>query len=174
MDSKSNLTTDDYLVAFYDLDNFVGISKKLDSNELFMFINDIQQITINEIISLEPVIIKNIGDANLIIFKKDNIDQKIIKLLELKSLLEKRIAEQHFNSKISFSVHFGTLTTGILGSDPFKQVDGFGEAINTTISINGKPYRGRFNITPQTFRKLASETRKLFHKFTPPIVYISE
>ena len=49
-----------------------------------------------------------------------------------------------------------------------------GDSVNNAAMLAGKDYRARFVITPQVFRKLKPETRKKFHKFTPPVVYIAE
>ena len=63
---------------------------------------------------------------------------------------------------------------GELGEYPYNSIDAFGESINTTFIMNGRPFKARFNISPQLFRKLDKDTRKIFHKFTPPVVYIAE
>jgi hypothetical protein len=56
----------------------------------------------------------------------------------------------------------------------FDTWDFGGEAINIAFSLDRGPYRAQFVITPQVFRKLAPGNRKMFHKHTPPIVYLSE
>jgi len=40
--------------------------------------------------------------------------------------------------------------------------------------MNGKPWKGRFTISPQLFRKLDAATRKSFHKYTPPVTYLAD
>ena len=92
----------------------------------------------------------------------------------MKNEIEKLLKSKGFNNKVSFSNHYGEITIGKLGVEPFETIDAFGDSINTTFVMNGKPFRGRFNISPQLFRKLNSETRKIFHKYTPSIVYIAD
>ncbi|MCP4163731.1 MAG: hypothetical protein GY760_27035 [Deltaproteobacteria bacterium] len=174
MDSKKELSIDDYIISVCDLENFIKISKALDSREVFNLLDDIQILIVNSLLDLEPVLIKNIGDGNLIIFKKENVDVKISALYNLKKEIEALLKSRGFNTKASFSNHYGEVTIGKLGIKPFESIDAFGESINTTFVMNGKPFRGRFNISPQLFRKLDRETRKIFHKYTPQIMYIAD
>ena len=166
MDSK--VIVKDHLISIYDLEGFVRITKKIkDTPEnrgdgLFEFINNIQILTIKTLAEYDPVLIKNIGDANLMIFEPDNIDEKIKALIVLKQKLESYLKENGYNNKASFAAHYGEISVGEIGIEPFKFKDAFGDAINIAFKTNGKPFRGRFNITPQLFRQL-KDTRKLFH-----------
>lgn len=67
-----------------------------------------------------------------------------------------------------FKVHFGPVMAGPIGTRTDKRLDVFGETVNIAATLKA----GGIAITPQVFRKLAPETRKLFKKHTPPITYI--
>jgi hypothetical protein len=56
----------------------------------------------------------------------------------------------------------------MLGTKNDKHYDVIGNNVNITASLKSNG----FAITVQTFRKLNKETRKLFKKHTPPIIYI--
>jgi hypothetical protein len=57
---------------------------------------------------------------------------------------------------------------------PVDKPDVLGETVNIAAMAGSSHRPGGFAITPQVFRKLEPETRKAFHKFTPPIVYLAE
>jgi class 3 adenylate cyclase len=174
MDQTSTATVKEHLIAVYDLENFVHISAKLALPDLFGFMNGIQIITVETLFPHHPPVIKNMGDANLMIFDAGNADAVIRDLLKLKEKIESFIKNKGFHSRASFSAHCGEIAIGAFGQEPFLGPDAFGEPISVAFVMNGKPFKGRFNISTQLFRKLESATRKLFHKFTPPITYLAE
>jgi len=57
---------------------------------------------------------------------------------------------------------------GPLGTRDDKRRDVLGATVNTMFMLKTTG----FAMTPEAFRKLAPETRKLFKKHTPPVVYI--
>ena len=69
---------------------------------------------------------------------------------------------------IHVKVHFDPVICGPIGTRTDKRFDVYGYTVNTaaTLKSNG------FAMTPQVFRKLRADTRKLFKKHTPPIRYI--
>jgi class 3 adenylate cyclase len=64
--------------------------------------------------------------------------------------------------------HFGAAVCGPIGTKTEKRFDVYGQSVNTaaTLKSNGMA------ISPQVFRKLDPETRKLFKKHTLPVTYI--
>ena len=174
MTKKNKIIMDDHIISMYDLTSFVSISKKLDSKGIFDLINSLHILTIDILQDQKPIIIKNIGDASLIVFSKDNVNKKVALLLKLKIKIEEYLKNKGYQSKVSFSSHFGEITIGEIGNKPYNSIDAFGENINTTFIMNGKPFKSRFTISPQLFRKLDKESRKIFHKYTQPIVYIAD
>ena len=152
----------------------------MGTDEVFKLINEIFTLTIDCVSVLKPYLVKNIGDAALMIFDVNSADRVILNMLSLKSKLENYLEDRGFKTRSSFSCHVGEAAIGQIGKEPFKTTDAFGDAINTTFIMNsrpsrgGSPFSGRLNISPQLFRKLSSETRKRFHKYTPQIVYIAD
>lgn len=168
------MKTKEQIIALYDLENFVRIAKKLNSRETFSLINEIHSLSIESVKGFSPHMIKSVGDSTMMVFDDEKADEIIRELHTLKQKIEELLISKGFNNKASFSCHYGELTSGTLGVPPFESFDAFGEAINTTFVMNGKPFPGRFIISPQLFRKLNKETRKLYHKYTPQIVYIAD
>jgi class 3 adenylate cyclase len=69
-------------------------------------------------------------------------------------------------------VHFGETAIGPFGGS--TELDVMGDSINVAARLGRGEHRGRFIISPQAFRKLKPETRKVFHKHTPPVVYVAD
>ncbi|MBN1649037.1 MAG: hypothetical protein JW874_13460 [Spirochaetales bacterium] len=174
MDITKKPIAGDHIICVYDLVNFVRTVRKLSTEEIFELVNGIQILTIRALLPWDPVLIKNVGDANLIILTTDRIDEKVLSLFGLKREIEKYMSDRGHGNQVSFSCHYGELVAGTLGIPPFDSTDAFGESINLCFLMNGKPFKGRFAVSPQLFRKLDSNSRKIFHKFTPQIVYLAD
>ncbi len=171
---NGEFSTGNHLISVYDIENFVKITKNLSTPELFDLMNQIQILTIEALRERKPVVVKNLGDSNLMVFDTNGIDLTITALYKLKSDLEEFLKSRGIAVKVSFSSHYGEISVGPFGAEPFRQTDAFGEELNRAFLLNGKPYRGRFTISPELFRKLGADSRKRFHKFTPQIMYTSE
>lgn len=174
MDTMNHPITKEHIISIYDLENFLQISKKLDTEDVFNLLNELQILIIQSLTEYEPTIIKNIGDSNLFVFTVENIDNKILALFNLKQKIEDFLKSKGFTSKASFSSHIGKITLGEFGVEPYKSIHAFGDSINIAFKMNGQPFKGRFTISPQLFRRLLPESRKLFHKYSPPTVYTAE
>jgi class 3 adenylate cyclase len=162
----------DVLVGFYDINRFTAISRTQPPEEVVSLLKEVGRITAKHIPASGGLIIKYIGDACLFTFPDELVNQAMTVLLELKAELERFFKEKGFGNTLTFSLHFGEVV--VLKIPPFDTWDIGGHAINIVWSLDRGPYRGQFVITPQAFRKLTPTNRKLFHKHTPPIVYLSE
>jgi class 3 adenylate cyclase len=174
MDIKTEPETAEYIIALYDLENFTKISKERDSTYVFKLLDRIYSLTIEKMNSHGLVHIKNIGDASLMILNAGDPDDRVMALNDLKGELESLLRHEGFSNRFSFSSHVGEVTLGYIGVDPFVSLDSFGDAINVTFTMEGKPFRNRFTISPRLFRRLGKDTRRIFHKYTPQIVYLAD
>ena len=128
-------------------------------------------ITIDALETSGGTLIKFIGDSALIVFPEDRLDHGVLAMLNLKENLESYLGQAGFDAKLVFGLHFGEVAVGPFGKEPYRNLDVMGGGVNqAAIVANGKQ-KSNFVMTPQTFRALQPETRKNFHKFTPPIVY---
>ena len=167
---KANL-----LICFYDIANFSSISRsKVDSIEIFELLNGMAKITYNAVNNSTGYVVKFIGDSALLIFPESSIDEGASLLLSLKEKLEEFFQAKGFSIKVAFNLHFGEVALGPFGNDSHTTLEVFGDHVNATAALAKGQHRGRFVISPQVFRKLSPETRKKFHKYTPPIVYLAE
>ena len=160
------------LVGFYDINRFTAISRSSSPSEVVSILKEVGRITSDRIPAGGGMIIKYIGDACLFAFPDERVDQAMQTLVELKEELEQFFSGRGFGNTLTFSLHFGEVVA--MKIPPFETWDIGGQAINVVWSLDRGPHRGQFVITPQVFRKLQPPTRKMFHKHTPPIVYLSK
>ena len=162
------------LICFCDLARFLDVSRKLDAIELFDLLNGMAVTIIRFIGKTRGRIIKFIGDSVLIVFPEDAVDEGVLQLLAMKKEVIAYFKKQGIDIKLHVGIHFGEAVIGPYGEEPCRSIDVLGDNVNKASSLAGREYRGKFVITPQVFRKLKPGTRKTFHKYTPPVVYIAE
>ena len=171
--SKVELRT--LLMCVYDVSNFIKLAKSFPPKEpdkLFSFMNGFSGLTSQKVADAGGLVIKYLGDGALIVFDDQDVDASVMAMHCLKADLEAYLAQHGFRNAVAFSLHIGEAAIGYIGTEPFRWIDIMGNPVQVVFTmLNPKQ---RFAITPQVFRKLKPETRKLFHKFTPPILYLAE
>ena len=166
---KTNL-----LICFCDLHGFRWLARdKADPMALYEAMNGMAVTIIRAVKNTTGRLIKFIGDEAMIVFPEEDVDESMRMLLDLKPEVETYFRGVGFEAKMQFGVHFGEVVIGPYGEDPYCSIDVFGDHVNTAAKLVYGEKRGKFVITPQAFRKLKPETRKRFHKFTPPVTYIA-
>ena len=177
MDDFKNITKvqkTNLLVCFYDIANFSSIARSgNDVTELFDLLNGMAKITHEEITGSSGHVVKFIGDSAIIIYPEPRVDEGVNTLLSLQRKLEEYFQTAGFPIKIGFNLHFGEVAIGPYGAEPYTSIEVFGDPVNTAATLSKGQHRGGYVISPQVFRKLNPETRKKFHKHTPPIVYLT-
>ena len=155
-------------VSFFDLTSFARYVSKCSTRELFELLSDYYEFVGEVIEGAGGCVIKFIGDAGLVAFPEEGVDRGVVGLCKLKQEGDEWLAERGTPCKHIIKVHFGSVICGPVGTRSAKRMDVFGQAVNVaaTLSSNG------FSMTPQVFRKLSKDTRKLFKKHTPPVTYI--
>lgn len=162
----------DALVSFADIKDFISIGQKLDDPlKAFALMNGMADLVKGIVSKSGGYVVKFIGDAWLMIYPDDSVDRGILGIIEMKAAVEKYLQQNGFSNKLRTTAHFGEVAVG-----PFagQALDVFGANVNTAATLEKSDRRGQLIISPQAFRKLAPSTRKLFHKHTPPVVYIAE
>ena len=161
-------TEKNLLVAFFDLSRFMRDVRPLSSHELFNLMSDYYEFVGDIIEQGNGTLVKFIGDATLVVFDEDNVDNGVLTIKSLKEQGDAWLANRGLGARHIVKMHFGPVTCGPIGTKFEKQFDVFGETVNTAATLSAN----HLAITPQVFRKLSAETRKHFKKHTPPITYI--
>jgi class 3 adenylate cyclase len=162
------------LVFFTDLTRFHRLVKNASFEEEAAILTRFAEITCDTVTPRGGVLIKYISDSALGYFPEPHIDAGVEGLLELKYRVEHEMVIGGKPAGIRIAAHYGPFY--ITHYPPFNTPDILGDAVNIAVRLGegGQPeHQGRLLISAQTFRKLAPETRKNFHKYTPPILYLA-
>jgi len=156
------------LVAFFDLTGVTRFARSHSAQEIFELLSGYYEFVGDIIESSSGKVVKFIGDAGLIVYAEADVNRGVLALKSLQETGDAWLADHHMPSRNLIKVHFGPVYGGPLGVRTDKHFDILGETINTaaTLKSNG------FAMTPQVFRQLDPDTRKLFKKHTPPVTYI--
>lgn len=108
------------------------------------------------------------GDAALTVHAESDVDRGVRSLLDLKVRGNAWLAERNVRSENRVTAHFGSVCAANVGTAGDKRPDVFGEVVNVAVTMRTHG----FAMSAQVFRKLNSDTRKLFKKHTRPVSYI--
>ncbi len=158
----------DLLVAFFDLTLFARFSQSRSDREVVDLLSDYYEFVGDVIEGSGGKVVKFIGDAGLVVFPEADVNRGVLALKELKDAGDSWLEDRNAPCRHIVKAHFGPVCCAQVGTRTEKRFDVFGNTVNTAAVLKS----GGFAITPQVFRKLAPDTRKLFKKHTPPITYI--
>jgi Adenylate cyclase, family 3 (some proteins contain HAMP domain) len=164
MYTQATSDNQEYFVALFDLTNFGSFYRSNSPNKVLEVIQEFGEISIKSVEKFGGRIIKFSNDSGVAVFPSDQVDQGVRSMIHLKKEIDQWAQSRVPGSKLAMNGHVGEAAIGVLKNNSLEIV---GEAVSMVYSMGKK----QFVISPQTFRKLTPETRKEFHKFTPPIVY---
>ena len=156
------------LVAFTDIDSFWALAKKLgDDATAFAFMDGYTRVVVKAL-SDRARVVKWMGDEYIAV--AEDPDSGVRALLDAKAAGEAYLASSGFPTTIRMQAHVGEVACGDFG--PEGLFDLYGEAVNRAASVMRERKAGAFALSPEAFRSLKSETRKLFRRQTPAILYL--
>lgn len=156
------------LVAFYDLKRFFIFSQTRSAQEIFDALSGYFEFSGDLIQASGGKVIKFLGDAGLVAYPEDRVDQGVQAMLDLKQQGDAWLTDHNIPCQNTIGIHFGPVVCGPLGTRGDKRFDIIGHTVNIAAKLNSNGVA----ITPQVFRQLGPETRKRFKKHTPPVTYI--
>ena len=156
------------LIAFTDLSNFFSIFSTKSDQEMMNYLSWFYETTGDCIEEGGGRVVKFEGDSALIVIPEEHIDEGIRAMIKMKKTVDELNREKGYKSRLKMQAHFGSVLTANLGTRKVKSFDIAGNTVNIAARLKATG----FTITPETFRKLKPETRKLFKKHTPPVSYI--
>ena len=158
----------DCLIAFTDLAGFTHAIRGMDDRAGFEIMSDYFEY-LGEIIAIEGGrLVKCMGDAGLVVFPESCADGGVKALLRLRQKGDQWLIDHGLKCSHRIKVHFGRVVSGPIGAKGAKYFDVYGQTVNIAATVQSSGIA----LTAQAFRKLNSQTRKLFKKHTPPISYI--
>jgi len=156
------------LVACSDLTGYAKIATKKTEEDLFHLLSDYYELVGDMIAPASGRVIKFMGDATLMFFPESSADAGVRALLMLQSSGDRFLVERNVTCRHHLRAHFGPVCLGEIGTRTDKRSDILGSTVNTLFILKA----AGFAITPEAFRKLTPETRRLFKKHIPPVIYI--
>mgnify|MGYP001554199683 CR=1 FL=1 len=166
-----NITTPtelETLVVFSDLTNFYRHAKTMSDGELFEWISAYFEMAGEIIEDGGGTVVKTIGDAILFLFPEDKVDEGVKSLILLQEKTKEWMEGRRCPCQAIIKAHFGPVVVGPVGTKSNKRFDVYGKTVNNAARLQSHGLA----LTPQVFRKLSADTRKLFKKHTPPYRYI--
>lgn len=158
----------DLLVAFFDLTGFARYARKRTNREILEALDGYYELVGDHVESTGGTVVKFIGDAGLVVYPADKVDQGVVALRDAKEAGDAWWQRQDASSQAIYKLHFGPVYCAHVGTKSNKQFDIFGNTVNTAAMLKSNG----FAMTAQVFRQLSPETRKIFKKHTPPVTYI--
>ena len=156
------------LVAFTDLTGFHKYTVAQTDKSVFSTMSSYFEFAGDIVEKSGGKVVKFMGDAILIVFPEERVNEGILALKTLKDQGNKWMESRNMPSRHRIHAHFGQVVCGPIGSKSEKRFDVYGITVNTAALLKSNGLA----ITPQVFRKLKPDTRKLFKKHTPPVTYI--
>ena len=111
---------------------------------------------------------KAIGDAGLFAFLSEDTDNAVLALRNVQHRGDAYLSKNGYKGRGIFKMHCGPVASGPLGAPGNKPFDVIVDTVNIAATLEAVG----FAMTPQVFRALKPETRKLFKKHTLPVTYI--
>ena len=156
------------LIAFADLTRYAAQSQLVDDAVLADVMDGFYERVSARVEGGGGRVVKFIGDAALIVFPADAVDQGIEALLALKPEIDDWFAERDWACRLIVKVHFGEVIAGAYGGQSDKRFDVLGKTVNAAALLDSTGVA----LSADAFRKLSPTMRQRFKKHTPPICYI--
>jgi class 3 adenylate cyclase len=162
------------LVFFSDLTQYHRLVKDATFEEEAALLTQFARITHETVAAGGGTLIKYISDSALGYFPDTRVDAGIDALLQMKHRIEHELVIGGKPAGIRIAAHYGPFY--IAHFPPFDTPDVLGDAVNIAVRLGEggqSDHQGKLIVSAQTFRKLAPDTRRHFHKYTPPILYLA-
>ena len=164
----SQATEMELLVAFFDLTQFARFAQNHTSREVFETLGAYFEFVGDVVAEGGGTVVKFIGDAGLLAYPEERVDSGVLSLSRLLEEGDAWLQRHGLPCRNVIKAHFGAVTCGPIGTRHKKDFEVYGETVNTAALLRSEGLA----ITPQVFRKLHKDTRRLFKKHTPPVTYI--
>lgn len=156
------------LIAFVDLSRFAASCERRSDLEIAAAMDDFYGRVCRTVVAAGGAVVKFLGDAALVAFPEDRVDDGVAALFALKDEVDAWLEALRWESRLIVKVHFGTAVAGPFGPREYGRFDVIGAAVNQAATL---PSRG-MALSVAAFRRLSPAARRRFKKHTPPITYI--
>ena len=162
----------DALVCFSDFTGFAANAAQFGDQATSEFLTGAFELLYDRVTAADGVVVKYLGDAALILFPPDGADVAVDAMEAATAELQQFAADKGWNTRLVVAVHYGSMFGVKLKG--VEQPDVLGNSVNIAATLaNRARRRDALALSAQAFRKLGPATRKRFHRFREPEVYLS-
>jgi class 3 adenylate cyclase len=161
-------TEQELLVGFYDLRGYMRYAQGAEPRHLLELMAGFFAVTGNIVHEAGGRLIKTLGDAGLAAFPADLADSAVGAFQSLRQKGRDWLGERGYKSQVIVKLHVGPVAIGRVGAPGQEILDIYGQTVNVAATLAS----AGLAMTPAVFRCLEPNTRRLFKKHTPPIIYI--
>ena len=161
-------TEQELLVGFYDLTGYMRFADATEPQQLLELMSGYFALTGRILAQAGGRLFKAIGDAGLAAFPAELVDQGVLAFQAVQRDGDDWLARHDCKSRAIVKLHVGPVAVGRVGAPGEEVLDLYGKTVNVAATMASTGLA----MTPAVFRRLAADTRKLFKKHTPPIIYI--
>jgi len=157
--NSGEYSQNDICVLFADIRNFSGISENLESDNVFLLMNDFIKQIIPAITENGGIVDKFIGDAFLAIFplSANSAVQSAVNIMQRLDIFNESIRDkEYYPLQIGIGIHKGNCTIGVIGNDTIHQVAILGDAVNLSSRIESatKTYKAPILISDSVYSEI--------------------
>ncbi len=163
-------------VVFVDVTNFTATSRELDSEEVFVWMDDTLRVLAEVVLHYEGTIDKYTGDGMMALFgapiAHENDPERAVRAgLEMQAVLEPlrdQIRErQGIDFRVRIGINTGSVVAGHLGGDQHAEYTVLGDAVNIAARLEKAALPGTVLVSTSTYER----TSKLFrYEPMPPLL----
>jgi class 3 adenylate cyclase/tetratricopeptide (TPR) repeat protein len=163
----------DVTVLFLDIVNFTATSNTLDSEDVYLFVNDAMSLLADVIQKYEGTIDKFTGDGLMALFgapiaHEDDPVRAVRAGLEMQTILtplQIQLREKYgFDLKVRIGINTGLAIAGKLGSNSHMEYTVIGDTVNLASRLESVAQPGTVLVSAETYQR----TRPLFDYETLP------
>jgi class 3 adenylate cyclase/response regulator of citrate/malate metabolism len=127
-------------VVFVDICAFTSISEKKSPDIIVDMLNKYFDVMVKEVIEVDGIIDKFMGDCIMAIFRGDyHLDRAIDAGIAIRDQIMNLTPEHDFQPSVSIGIHSGQMIYGNIGSTTLKRLDFtvIGDVVNTAQRLQG-------------------------------------
>ena len=160
-------------VIFLDVTNFTAASHRLDSEDIYLIIDEAMRLLVEIVYKYEGAIDKFTGDGLIALFgapiSHENDPERALRaslemLQVLQPLRQRTLAQHSFDFQVRIGVNTGLVIAGSLGNNLHMEYTVIGDTVNLAARLETAAQPGSILVSFSTYQR----TRPLFNFVTLP------
>ena len=124
------------LIAFLDLTHYSVEAERRHDLEIADTIDAFYAEVTRAIEAANGRVVKFIGDASLVVFPEESIDDGVRAILDLEPVVAQFFEARGWTCRLTAKIHFGTAVAGEFGPEGSERFDVMGRAVNETVKLD--------------------------------------